>query len=164
MIRKSKSTKSKPAQDVGYMVADILSTNFQFKAVSSDELNDLTTGEQDKLKIDNRLAINVLNEGKNVLVDVQSKVRLAKADPDSDDFLILHVGRTNFGFTGLERFYDEATNKVDIPIDILRSIFSLAYNHSRALLTVELQKTIYSHKFTLPLIDVNVFLKGQKKE
>lgn len=74
--------------------------------------------------------------------------------------LFEYIGRTKFFINGLESL--KTIEGYKIPDSVLIQLFSLSYSHARALLSVELNATVFKDLYFLPVINPVVFLNNQK--
>jgi hypothetical protein len=150
MALETKNTK------IGYRIIKIHTTEFFFKDLSEQEVDQLVrnTGSL-AIIINNAVKIDAKNSV--ILIDVSSRLR--RNDDKTD--LIRHTGRTAFHIKNLQEAFDKEKQAYEIPKGLLIQLHSLAYTHARALAASEVSPTPYKDKFFLPVVDPSKFI--QKK-
>ena len=147
----------KDIETFAYKVAKINTVYFEYKDMSAQELNVLES-VPDNLKIGIDVEWQIYREKSKIEIDIVSKLVRG-----SDRLtLFQHTGKTVFGFINLDYFYNNEKGIYDIPNDFVNELNALAYAHSRALLSVELQPTVYRDRFFLPVISADLFIKNLK--
>ena len=139
-----------------YKVVKINTTSFSYQEIEEKILLELfSTPEKVGMNINTSLNIDV--DKSNISIEI----RIAMFDvEDKDTFLIKHSGLTTFYVEGLKSIHNEDKNNYDYPTAQLIQLYSLAYTHSRALLSIEISPTVYKELLFLPVIDPTILVQN----
>src|SRR5690606_16546446 len=100
------------------------------------------------------MSISAIDDSKTeIIFDVISNFY----NPDTEEELIEHIGRTKYIVTNLHVSAEK--DSVDIPDELMVTLYSLAHTHARALLASDVQNTIYKDKAFLPVVNPKEILK-----
>jgi hypothetical protein len=140
--------------ELAYKVAKINTTKFSYKDLDEDVVNKIFSNQED-IKVDLNVGLGISAEKSEMYFEINTSLR----ENGSDESIIQHTGKTTFSIKNLEKAYHKEEDKFDIPDGLIAQLYALSYSHSRALLSVELSKTIYKDKFYLPVINPTDILK-----
>jgi len=74
-----------------------------------------------------------------------------------------HTGRTSYFVEVLLSTVNNETGSYDLPDALMLQMAGIAFSHARALLTTELNPTVFSNKYFLPVIDPKTLLPQKEK-
>jgi hypothetical protein len=142
---------------IGYRVETIQTVKFSFEDISEEELNKLMSDPKGLL-IDVNIHTNINKESSTITLDVSTN--LFKSNDNT--LLVHHTGRTSYYIDGLEKTANTNNTSFDLPNNLLIQLYSIAYTHARALLSVEISPTTYRNKYFLPVINPNSLIPTPK--
>lgn len=137
--------------DLHYRISKIHTSKFSIVEYSDSEFEELFKKPED-LNFGLKTGIKFEENKKTVTIIVDSVLTHNKNATNSKT-IVEHVGKTQYDFSGLDNVYDEKTDSYDLPEKLTLILFTLAYSHARALLSVELSPTPLKDKVFLPIID-----------
>lgn len=140
--------------DLGYKVSKINTTKFSFKDLDEDNVNQLFENE-DNLSVDLGVGLGVIAEKNEIFFEINTSLTNKKTKEN----IIQHTGKTTFSIQNLESTYRKESDNFDIPDGLIVQLYALSFSHSRALLAVELNRTVFKDKFHLPVVDPTNILK-----
>lgn len=130
-----------------YRISKITTTKFFSIDIDEEEANLIFEENQSSLELNVGMGISL--EKSEIFLEVSSVLR----HRETQEIVIEHVGKTVFSVLGLKNTYREEGQTFDLPDGFVVQLYTLAYSHSRALLTTELSKTVFKDKLFLPVID-----------
>lgn len=134
--------------NLGYKVAKIDTTKFSYSDLEEDEVAFLFENE-DNLKVDLDVNIGISLERTEIFFEINTSL----SNKENGESVITHTGKTTFSIQNLESTFNKDDEKFDLPDGLIVQLYSLSYSHARALLSVELNRTVYKDLFYLPVID-----------
>lgn len=137
---------------IGYRILKIHTTSFSIKDIQEEQLNVLFSNGNSLVNIGSN--INFDKEKSTITIDI--KTFLTKKGENKK--LVSHTGRTVFYIQELEKLSNKEENSFDLPSNFLLQLLGISFSHSRALLSTELQSTVYAEKFVLPVVNPNILL------
>jgi hypothetical protein len=140
--------------ELAYKVVKINTTKFSYKDLDEDVVNKIFSNQED-ITVDMNVGFGISAEKSEMYFEINTSLR----EKSFDESIIKHTGKTTFSIKNLEKVYHKEEDKFDIPDGLIVQLYALSYSHSRALLSVELSKTIYKDKFYLPVINPSDILK-----
>lgn len=141
-----------------YKINKIQTVKFFFEEVDESILDQLFESNSELgISINSNLVVS--KEDSTIAIDIHTHL-VRKVD---STILVEHIGRTKYQVVGLDSVHETETDLYNIPDGFIILISSIAYTHSRALLTVELSSTCYRDKYFLPIINPSEVF-GLKKE
>ncbi|TDO03148.1 hypothetical protein [Sunxiuqinia elliptica] len=145
--------------EIGYRIIKIHSVKFNFEDYNEDIIDELFRAE-DALGLYINTSLKIDKENSIITIDIATKL----VNNNDDKTIISHTGRTSYHVKGLDKVYDIEPDSFDLPDDFTIQLYSLAYSHSRALLSTELSPTNYRDKYFLPVINPSQFIKKDKSK
>lgn len=134
--------------DLAYKVAKINTTKFSYIDLEEDEVAFLFKQEDNlKVKLDVNMGISL--EKSQIFFEINTEL----SKKENDDNLITHTGKTSFSIQNLDSTFNKEEEKFDLPDALIIQLYALSYSHARALLSVELSRTVYKDRLYLPVID-----------
>ena len=143
---------------ISYRILKIHTTSFSIKDISEQELEDLFKDGNALLNMGSN--INIDNSKSIVTIDI--KTSLTRKGENKQ--LVDHTGRTAFFVENIKKFYDPKNDTYDLPTNFILQLLGISFSHSRALLSTELQSSVYADKFVLPVINPNILLPKHIQE
>lgn len=134
--------------NLGYKVAKIDTTKFSYSDLEEDEVAFLFENE-DNLKVNLDVNIGISLERTEIFFEINTSL----SNKENGESVITHTGKTTFSIQNLESTFNKDDEKFDLPDGLIVQLYSLSYSHARALLSVELNRTVYKDLFYLPVID-----------
>jgi len=140
--------KKEKQLQLGFKIVKIQTTKFSFTDIEENKLVELIN-DPNGLGININIALNIDSEKSTIAMDVQTDL----FNNESKQSLVEHIGRTVYFVDGLEKTYNKEANAYDLPDVLLIQLYSIAYTHSRAMLSNEISPTCYRDKYFLPVIN-----------
>ncbi len=144
----AEKSKNKTEVQFGYKVAKINTTQFSFTDMDEEAAN-LIFENDEQLKTDLSVSINFHLEKSEISFEIKTSIQLLS----TNEILISHSGKTVYSVDQLEKAYNKKLNQFLLPDALIVQLYAIAFSHTRALLAVELNGTIYRDRFLLPIID-----------
>lgn len=144
----AEKSKNKTEVQFGYKVAKINTTQFSFTDMDEEAAN-LIFENDEQFRTDISVNINFHLEKSEISFEIKTSIQLLS----TNEILISHSGKTVYSVDQLEKAYNKKLNQFLLPDALIVQIYGIAFSHTRALLAVELNGTIYRDKFLLPIID-----------
>ena len=141
-------------KEIGYKVVKINTTKFSFKEIEY-QLVDEIFNNKDILAIELEVGLGIEKDKSQIFLEINTTL----TDKKTDDILVAHTGKTTYSIQGLDSTYKTGGESFDLPDELVIQLYSLAYSHARALLSVELNSTVFKDKFYLPVIDPSNIIK-----
>jgi hypothetical protein len=142
---------------IGYRITKIHSVKFNFEDYNEDIIEDLFN-TKDALGLNIKTSLKIERTTSVITIDITTEL----VNNKEDKTIISHTGRTAYHIKGLDKVYNEENDSFDLPDNFTFQLYSLAYNHARALLSTELSPTYYRDKYFLPIINLSHFIKNNK--
>lgn len=147
--------ENKERKTIEYRVLKIQSLKFSFEDLELKEIENIfKTRENLNLSFKTKADFNI--EKSHIAIDIQSELSVVN---DTTTLLVEHLGRTVYEVKGLKDFYIKEEKEFNLPDDFMVQLFAIAFSHTRALLSMEINATSYKEHYMLPVIDPAVFLK-----
>lgn len=134
--------------NLAYRISKITTTEFSFVDKLMSEVQSIFASD-DALKTNLNISIDLNKERSEISFEIHSILWNTKTNEE----LVKHTGKTIFSLVDLESSYNEEADTYSLPDALMVQFYSIAYTHSRALLSVELLKTPYRELYFLPVID-----------
>jgi len=138
---------------LGYRIDKILSTKFSFEDIGESELEQLLKKPK-ALGININTALEFDNEKSTINFDINTSLFIS-IDKKK---LVEHTGRTSYFVEGLMSTFNNGTDSYDLPDALMLQMAGIAFSHARALLATELNSTVFSNKYFLPVVDPKTLL------
>lgn len=133
---------------VAYKVSKINTTKFSYNDLEENQVSDLFENEDNlKFKLDVNLGISL--EKSEIFFEIHTTL----TNKDTNESMITHTAKTTFSIQNLENTFSKDEETFDLPDGLVVQLYALSYSHARALLAVELSRTVYKDLFYLPVID-----------
>lgn len=133
---------------LGYKVSKINTTKFSYNDLEEDQVTILFEKEENlKVNLDVNMGISL--EKAEIFFEINTSL----SNSENNESIIIHTGKTTFSVQNLESTYSKEDEKFDLPDGLIVQLYALSYSHARALLSVELNRTVYKDVFYLPVID-----------
>lgn len=140
----------------GYKVARISTTRFSFIDMEEEKVNALFESEG-QVQLNLSVSINFHREKSEISFDISTEgLSLA-----AEEVLISHTGRTVYAVEDLEAAYDKEKEQFFLPDALMVQLYGIAFSHTRALLAVETNGTVFRERFILPVIDPSGILDSK---
>lgn len=143
---------------ISYRILKIHTTSFSIKDILEQQLEELFKNGNALLNMGSN--INFDNLKSTITIDI--KTSLIKKGENKQ--LVDHTGRTVFFMEDIKKFYNTKSDSYDLPTNFILQLLGISFSHSRALLSTELQSTVYADKFVLPVINPNILLPKHLQE
>lgn len=143
---------------ISYRILKIHTTSFSIKDIQEQQLEELFKDGNALLNMGSN--INFDNSKSTVSIDI--KTSLTKKGENKQ--LVDHTGRTVFFVEDILKFYNSSNDSYDLPTNFILQLLGISFSHSRALLSTELQSSVYADKFVLPVINPNILLPKHLQE
>lgn len=143
---------------ISYRILKIHTTSFSIKDISEQQLEDLFKDSNALINVGSN--INFDKSKSTVTIDI--KTSLTKKGENKQ--LVDHTGRTVFFVDDMSKFYVSKSDTYDLPTNFILQLLGISFSHSRALLSTELQSSVYADKFVLPVINPNILLPKHIQE
>lgn len=98
----------------------------------------------------------------NEKVEIVFEVVTEFIDKRTNETLISHIGRTKY--IAVNIIISEDQEVINIPDQLMIMLYAIAHSHSRALLSSDLQNTIYKDKIFIPVIDPKDILNREMQD
>lgn len=134
--------------NLGYKVAKINTTKFSYSDLEEDKVAFLFENE-DNLRVSLDVNMGISLEKSEIFFEINTLL----SNKENDENVITHTGKTTFSIQNLESTFSKEDEKFDLPDGFIVQLYALSYSHARALLSVELNRTVYKDLFYLPVID-----------
>ena len=133
---------------LGYKVSKINTTKFSYNDLEEDQVTILFEKEENlKVNLDVNMGISL--EKAEIFFEINTSL----SNRENNESIIIHRGKTTFSVQNLESTFNKEDEKFELPDGLIVQLYALSYSHARALLSVELNRTVYKDVFYLPVID-----------
>ena len=139
---------------LGYKVVKINPARFSFEEIEEDELHELLEDDEN-LVMELNVGLGISGEKSEVFFEINTTL----TNNRNKVILVSHNGKTTFSIEGLDKTYVKSSDSYDLPDNLIIQLYGISYSHARALLSVELSKTVFKDKFFLPVTDPSEILK-----
>lgn len=78
---------------------------------------------------------------------------------DTQEILVKHAAITKYKIINIKNILDQDSNALNLPDQLMVTLYGMAHTHARALLAAELKTTIFKDKLFIPIIDPSAILK-----
>lgn len=140
----------------GYKVVKIHTTQFSFTDMDEEKANALFESEG-RVQMNLSVSINFHREKSEISFDIKTEGLSLL----TNETLISHTGRTVYAVEHLETAYDEEKKQFFVPDALMVQLYGIAFSHTRALLAVESNGTVFKERFILPVIDPSGILDSK---
>lgn len=144
----AKKKENEKEFNLGYKVTKINTTQFSFSDLEEAKVAYFFENE-DNLKVSLDVNMSISLEKSEIFFEIITSL----SNSENDESVISHIGKTTFSIQNLENTYNKEVDKFDLPDGFIVQLYALSYSHARALLSVELNRTVYKDLFYLPVID-----------
>ena len=133
---------------LGYKVSKINTTKFSYNDLEENQVINLFEKEENlKVNLDVNMGISL--EKAEIFFEINTSL----SNRENNESIIIHRGKTTFSVQNLESTFNKEDEKFELPDGLIVQLYALSYSHARALLSVELNRTVYKDVFYLPVID-----------
>ena len=110
--------------------------------------------KEENLKVNVDVNMSISLEKSEILFEVNTTL----LNRENDETVFTHTGKTTFSIQNLKSTFNKEEEKFELPDNFMVQLYALSYSHARALLSVELTKTVYKDLFYLPVINPTIIL------
>lgn len=139
-------------ENIGYRIVQIKTHKISITEPDHIEFEDMTVSGKVNF------SVKVLNNVVEMLFDIVTEY----VDANTKEVLISHMGRTKYEAVNIP--ISEETKMVNIPDQLVVTLYAMAHSHARALLASDLQNTIYKDKVFTPVIDPKEILNHKEDQ
>lgn len=148
----AKHTKKKTHElIIQFRIKSIDTLKFSYTAIPTE--NSETTLNESKLSLN--LSVDINKDDSEIIVVINSSLNNSKLENP----VLEHACKTVFYLSGMDNFLDQSKKELLLPKDLTTEMVSMAYTHARAVLAVEVSKTMYKDKIMLPIIADTFFIE-----
>ena len=134
--------------NLGYKVSKIDTTRFSYNDIDENQVAVLFENEENlKVVLDTNMGVSL--EKSEIFFEINTSL----LNSENNNNIITHTGKTTFSIINLDSTFDKENENFNLPDAFIVQLYALSYSHARALLSVELNRTVYKDKFYLPVIN-----------